>query len=305
MKKKNSHFDFVCVIEQQLKDDFLTQMARQSYTNDSIRTFKYSMDRFIKFLAEENINEIQNVSEDDIEKYRLSLVEDNLKSATIDIYLRTIKLFFSYLEKESIIFINPTADLRIPKADRKLQYIPSVNEMDKFLDFNTDSNERLRNKAMFELAYSCGGRLNEIRMINIKDLDLINGEVKLNGKGDVERLVPMGKTAVHWLNKYISEARTKMIKDKNEEALFLSRRGNRISKIGIQKQIQYTRKLTDTKITMHSIRRAFATHLLNNGASPFVIQKLLGHTSLKHLSQYLSVTITDLKKMHKNSTVGR
>ncbi len=295
----------VCVIEQQLKDDFLTQMISQSYTYEAIQTYRYPLCKFLNFLKTININEIQNVSEDDIEKYRLSLIEDNLKSATIDIYLRTIKLFFNYLENESIIFINPTADLRIPKADRKLQYIPSENEMDKFLDFDIKTNERLRNKAMFELAYSTGGRLNEIRMINIKDLDLINGEVKLNGKGDVERLVPMGKTAVHWLNKYINEARIKMIKDKNEDALFVARRGNRITKIGIQKQIQYTRKLTDTKITMHSIRRAFATHLLNNGANPFIIQKLLGHTSLKHLSQYLSVTITDLKKMHKDSTVGR
>jgi integrase/recombinase XerD len=287
------------------KSDFLIQMASQSYTYNSIKTFKYSIDRFIKYLENQNIEEIKNVSEQDIDNYRLTLVEDKLKTATVDIYLRTVKLFFRYLEDEGIIFINPTADLRSAKPNRTLQYIPSEDEMEKFLNFNTDRKERLRNKAMFELAYSTGARLNEIRMIDIKDLDLINGEVKLIGKGNIERLVPIGKTAAHWLAKYISEARPKMIKDKSEEALFLARRGSRISKIGIQKQIQYTRKLTDTQITMHSIRRACATHLLNNGASPFVIQKLLGHSSLKHLSQYLSVTITDLKKMHKESIVGK
>jgi integrase/recombinase XerD len=293
------------IIEQQLKDDFLTQMISQSYAYDTIKTYSCPMDRFLRFLNSENINEIQNVSESDIDKYRLSLVKDNFKSASLEVYLRTIRLFFKYLENEGIIFINPTADLKVPKADRSLQYIPSVKEMEKFLNFNTDSKERLRNKAMFELAYSCGARRNEIRMVDLKDLDLISGEVKLIGKGDIERLVPLGRTAVYWLNKYLSESRPKMIKDKNEVALFLARRGNRLTKTGIHKQVEYVRDVTKTKVTMHSIRRAFATHLLRNGASPFVIQKLLGHSSLKHLSQYLNVTITDLKKMHNKSVVGQ
>ena len=295
----------ISIIESEYKSNFLIQMASLNYTYDAIKTYRYSMDRFLKYLNNEKIESIQNVSEKDIEKYRLSLVEDNLKPNSIDMYLRSIKLFFKYLENESIIFINPTADLKMPKPSRILQYIPTVKEMEKFLDFKTDTNERLRNKAMFELAYSSGARRNEIRMINLKDLDLINGEVKLIGKGNIERMVPFGRTAIHWLTKYINESRINMIQDKNEEALFVAKRGNRLSKNGIQKQVEYTRNRTDTKITMHSIRRACATHLLNNGASPFIIQKLLGHSSLKYLSKYLAVTITDLKKMHRESTVGQ
>ena len=293
------------VIENHLIEDFLTQMASQTYSYESVKTFRPPMKKLIKFLQNENIEKIQDVDIELLEKYRLSLIEENLKSATIDIYLRTTKLFFRYLESESIIFINPTTDLKVPKPNRNLQYIPTVKEMEKFLNFNVDTKERLRNRALFELAYSCGARRNEIIMIDIKDLDLINGEVKLKGKGSIERIVPIGRTAIQWLIKYLSEARPKMLKDENEIALFLARRGNRITKVGVQKQVEYTRQITKTKVSMHSIRRACATHLLNNGASPFVIQKLLGHSSLKHLSQYLSVTITDLKKMHKNSTVGQ
>ncbi len=280
-------------------------MESLNYSYEAIQTYRYPLDRFFKFLTKENVKTIQDVSEEDIEKYRLSLVNDNLKTATVAVYLRTIKLFFRYLENAGIIFHNPTTDLKIPKLNRNIQYIPTVKEMERFLDFHTETKEQLRNKAMLELAYSCGARKNEIRLIDIKDLDLINGEVKLIGKGNIERLVPLGRTAIHWLNKYLSESRPKMIKDKNEEALFLVRRGNRLTEIGMQKQIEDIQQQTNTKITMHSIRRAFATHLLQNGASPMVIQQLLGHSSLRHLSQYLDVTITDLKKMHSKSIVGK
>ena len=296
----------IILIEQQLKETFLAYVLSTYDSYDTVQTYRYPLDRFLKFLADEKIKRVQDVSSGTIEQYRLSLIKDDFKSASLEVYLRTIKLFFKYLEDEGIIFDNPTTGMIIPKVIKKLQYVPTVKEMDIFLDIDVSTKERLRNKALFETAYSTGARRNELRMVDIKDLDLINEELKVMGKGKVERIVPIGRTAIYWLKKYITEARKMWIKDEdNEEALFLARRGNRISKQGIQKQVEYQRKESKTKVTMHSMRRACATHMLTNGASPMVIQELLGHSTLKHLSQYLDVSITDLKRMHTKSVVNR
>ena len=286
---------------EKFKDDFLTQLESLKYSYASLETYSSALNKFIRFLTAENVERVQDVTAETIDKYRLSLMKAHFKASGTEVRLRTVRLFFRYLEEEGIIFDNPTAGMRIPKAGRPLQYVPTVKEMDKFLKFDTSTPAQLRNKAMFETAYSCGARCNELKTVDLEDCDLENGVLKLNGKGDKERLVPIGQHAVYWLKKYIAEGRTQQIRNENITALFLSKEGKRIHRVGIRKQVEFRKKKTGIPVTMHSIRRACATHLLQGGANPVEIQLLLGHANLSSLSQYLKVTITELKETHKKS----
>ncbi len=288
---------------QKLKDNFLTQMEVANYTYASIKTYKYPLDKFFLFLLEEKIQRIQEVTHDLIEKYRLGLIRENYKTSTLEVYMRTVKLLFRYLESTGEVFVNPASEIAIPRPERNMQYVPSTDEMKRFLDIDTSTPTRVRNKALFETAYSCGARLNELRMLDLKDCNLAKEQLQLMGKGRKERIVPIGMHSIFWLNKYIREARPLLQKGKNEDALFLARRGNRISIVGIQKQVAYHQRETAVPVTMHAIRRACATHMLQGGANPVEIQMLLGHADLSNLSQYLDVTITELKETHKRSLI--
>lgn len=298
---KGKNDNVISVTFTALKDDFLTQMEAINYTYATIQTYKYPLDRFFLFLTEQGIERVQEVTHDLIEEYRLELVREDFKTTSLEVYMRTVRLLFRHLESTGELFINPASEIAIPRPDRHLQYIPTIEEMERFLDIDISTPPRLRSKAIFETAYSCGARLNELRMLDMKDVNLTKEELRLFGKGRKERIVPIGQHAVFWLDKYIREARPILLCGKEEDALFLARRGNRISRVGIQKQVEYHQRETGVPVTMHAIRRACATHMLQGGANPVEIQELLGHADLKNLSQYLSVTITDLKETHKRS----
>lgn len=291
----------ISVMSQRVKDDFLTQMEVSNYTYASIQTYKYPLDRFFLFLQEEGIDRIQEVTHNVIEKYRLKLVRDNFKTTSLEVYLRTVKLLFRYLESTGEVFINPASEIAVPRPDRHLQYVPSKEEMERFLDMDIPTPQRVREKALFETAYSCGGRLNELRMLDLKDCNLGEGQLTLLGKGRKQRIVPIGQHSIFWLDKYIREARPILQCGKYEDALLLTKDGNRVSIIGIQKQVQYRRQEIGVPITMHAIRRACATHMLQGGAHPVEIQQLLGHANLSSLSQYLNVTRNELKETHKRN----
>jgi len=294
------------IIEPSVKEGFFTQMKSLNYSYATIKTYKYPLDKFLIFLVNQGIERIQEVTLDTIEKYRLVLTREKFKSASLEVYLRTVKLLFKYLESSGEVFANIANKILIPKPDKHLQYVPTIKEINTFLDIDTSTPVRLRNKAILETAYSCGARLNELRMIDLKDSDLANGQLRLFGKGGKERIVPIGKHAVKWLEKYIIDARPDLQGDrKHDEALFLTRRGNRISRVGFQKLIEYCQEETGVHISMHAIRRACATHMLQGGAHPMEIQALLGHSGMKHLTQYLKVTIDDLQKTHSKYKPGR
>lgn len=306
IREKNiSKESFISVIEPSKIDGFFSQMMVLNYTSATIKTYKYSLDRFLMFLMEQGIERIQEVTLETVGKYRLMLIRNNLKMTTLEVYLRTVKLLFKYLESTGEVFANIANKIEIPRPDKHLQYVPTIKEMKQFLNIDTSTPVRLRNKAILETAYSCGARRNELRMINLKDCDLLNGQLRLFGKGRKERIVPIGKHAVSWLEKYIIDARPELQGDYEDEALFITRRGNRISSVGFHKLNKYCQEETGVHISMHAIRRACATHMLKYGAHPMEIQTLLGHSSLQHLTQYLKVTIDDLQKMHAKHKPGK
>ncbi len=288
--------------------EYMTSLGARKYSKKSIVTYKNGLNRFVLFVSSIGIERPQDVTREQLESFRLHLVNAGLADATTYLYLRSVRTLFNFLEENQQIFLNPAADLQLPQCQRKLGSVPSEEDIKKLLAQPDPAKPvGLRDRALLEVAYSCGLRRAELTNLSIFDPDLKQGTIRIMGKGSKERVVPLGKQATLWLKKYLEQTRTQLCKDLNEHGLWISKYGAKLSYARIDKLIrEYGAEANlSCKISAHALRRACATHMLRNGAHPVQVQMLLGHANLASLSQYLQVTITDMKKMHKRSKPGR
>ena len=227
---------------------------------------------------------------------------------TADVVSRHVRRLFRWLAETGKIFLDSAALWTLSKPDRPLLPVPTESQIATLLAQPNISKARgVRDRALIETAYSTGARSEELCRMTIFDPDLDHGLVRVLGKGRKERMLPLGKQAVHWLRQYIRDARTKLTKGKlNEDRLWLGTDGRPISGPGIRMMLrQHARAAGFSPISPHALRRACATHMLQHGAHPVQIQLLLGHADLTTLSQYLRLTIRDIRKMHAASKPGR
>lgn len=288
-----------------LKDEFLTQYERKGYTYDTIRTYGESLEIFLIWMKEKHLKEVQEITLEILEEYRLFLVRGEYKSATIELRLRTVRGFFRFLENTGHIFINPASDLKLFRPERILQAVPSENEMLQLLNApDLTTHTGIRNKALIEVCYSTGVRVGELLKMEIKDIN--KNVIKVFGKGRKTRMVPLTGCAIESLDIYLSGVRPLLIKEATE-ILWLNISGRPLTKVAVQQMLRkyQTKTGIKTKLSIHAIRRATATHLLRHGMSPLELQLLLGHESLGTLSQYLAVSVAELKSMHERSRLGQ
>jgi integrase/recombinase XerD len=225
-----------------------------------------------------------NVSESDIRSYLLDLDERGYAPSTKSRKIAAVKSFFKFLHQEQIIDENPLTEVRQPKAGQSLPKALTIEEVDLLLDAasDTDTAEEARDIAMVELMYAAGLRVSELVGLDLRDVDLDAGIVRTIGKGSKERVIPIYESAVESIAEYITYSRSTHIRDTSEEALFLNRRGTRLTRQAYWLRLN---KLAikvgiSSKITPHMLRHSFATHLLHGGASLRHVQELLGHSSI-------------------------
>ena len=289
-------------------ETYLDVLKRKNYSNKSIESYRNALDRLTDYLALQGVLRVQDVTSDHLDHYRLSLTDRLLSNATLYMYLRCVRYFFGYLKETHQIFINPATNLVIPKFKRVLKQVPSVDEILRLLEQpDTESPTGLRDRAFLETMYSCGLRREETVSMTLHAPDLKEGVLRVNGKGNKERVVPMGEKASHWITRYLDDVRPQLVKDPEQQVLWISQKGNRLSRSTVDKMIRRygISAGIEMKMSPHVLRRACATHMLNNGAHPVELQLFLGHSDLKNLSQYLKVTITEMKAMHERSRVGQ
>ena len=289
---------------------FLSTLEDRNYSEKSLTSFRQSLEPFLLFLAAKGIARLQDVTPAELAAYRVHLAEErSLRISTIHQYLRTVRRFFAYLEETRVVFLNPAAALEMPRPDRRLGFVPTRVQVKRLLSQpDTATNAGVRDRALMETAYSTGIRAGELCALRLHDLQLRERLIRVMGKGRKERLVPLGRTAATWLKRYLKEHRGGLLLKKKEDALWLSVQGGRpLQVMGLELQMRRysARAALERNITPHALRRACATHMLQNGAHPVEVQLLLGHASLRTLSQYLGLTITDLKAAHKNSKPGQ
>jgi len=282
-------------------------MRIKRYSPSTISQVEYIMRRFLAY-AHERGRILRDITPDDLDAFRLYLVDADFAAQSVARFMEVIRRFFEYLEETRTIFMNPARDLIVKRPSRPLLYVPSEEDV-KILLAQPDVTRPLglRDRAYMELVYSTGARCSEAFSRTVFDLDLHQKTFRVMGKGAKERIVPVGKHALLWMRRYLKKGRPALVGDHPDRtALWVSSLGEPLTSPQIFKQVmaKYCKAAGIRLITPHALRRACATHMLRHGAHPVQIQFLLGHARLKTLGQYLRVTVTDLKAMHRKSRPG-
>jgi integrase/recombinase XerD len=257
-------------------------------------------------LMRQRVETVRNVNGGHLEAYRRELIERKLSPSTIHLYLRTVRQFFGFLIEENTVFLNPAELLPNPPPTRRLPAVPTEAEIARIVAHpRTSAPLDVRDRALLETVYGAALRLNELVCMTIDGLHLDEGTARVRGKGDRERVVPLGAEAVRCLVRYVADVRPGLMEQATDR-VWIGTRGDPLSYPGVVAIIRTHVRAAGVTIPVspHSFRRACATHMLRRGASPLLIQQLLGHASLKHLGQYLRVSIRELKTTHATTRPG-
>jgi integrase/recombinase XerD len=277
-----------------------------SLSQNSIEAYLRDVEKFVQYLELQEIDVApEKVEQNQVEGFLQWISEVGLNARSQARILSGLKAFYKYLLIEDIIELAPTELLESPKIGRKLPEVLSIEEINQIInavDLSKDEGER--NKAMLEVLYSCGLRVSELISLKISDLLLDEGFIRVIGKGDKERITPIGSVAIKHIKIYVNTKRNHMNKiDKDsEDILFLNRRGKQLTRVmifTIIKKLAEKAGITKT-VSPHTFRHSFATHLVEGGADLRAIQEMLGHESITtteiytHLDrEYLRQAILD------------
>jgi integrase/recombinase XerD len=248
---------------------------------------------------------LEGVSRDDLVDFLAGLYREKLESRTVARQLVTLRNFFRYAQIQDLITADPSANLESPKIRRSLPGYLRLEEVERLLT-QPDSKTALglRDRAMLEVLYSTGLRVSELVGLRVGDLDSKAGCVRCIGKGDKERIVPVGRKALAMVEKYLQEGRPELLrqaKAMNSMALFVNKRGVALSRVGVWKILSgYGRRAgLRVALTPHMLRHSFATHLLENGADLRSVQLMLGHADISTTQIYTHVVEERLKQIYK------
>ncbi len=270
----------------------------------TITAYKQDLEQFGQFLEQQQLS-LEQLEYRDLRYYMATLQQkQELKKTTLSRKTAAIKSFCKYLNREGWLEHNPADLLTAPKKDKRLPAVISEIDMTAFLDDFLSGEEplQLRNKAIFELLYSSGLRVSELVALDVKSVQKQKGILRILGKGNKERIVPVGQQAQAAIAHYLEDGRPLLVKQV-ENALFLNNQGGRLTSRGVEYILeQYISKgALKYKVTPHAFRHSFATHMLDNGADLRVIQELLGHESLSTTQIYTEVSRSHLQQIYRNA----
>lgn len=287
-----------------LAGEYAQTLEALHYSPRSVDAYRKAVGHFATRCEKQDVS---NITREDLEKYRAELLERGVKTSSVSVYMRGIRLFFKHLEARQVVFVNPAEGVGMIKEDRRLQPVPSEEEMRILLSQpDTTRPGGIRDRAFLETMYSSGARKQETLNMTVSCLDLENGRARITGKGNRQRVIPLGEQAVRWLKAWLEE-RKRLAGADSGDALWLAQKGTPMTSAHItQVLFQYSKApgITST-INFHAIRRACASHMLSRGASPMAVQVLLGHATTKHLSRYLKVTNADIMQEYRKTRVGQ
>ena len=266
----------------------------------TLSAYRSDLDHFFHWLEPQDIN-LAQVSKSDIQTYLSHMLAKGANARSSARFLSCIRGFFRFLVREKIICHDPTLDIQSPKLGRALPKFLTESEVEKLLAAPDLSDPvGLRDRAMLELLYACGLRVSELTGLTVGSLNLRQGVVRVTGKGNKERLIPMGQEAMLWLERYSTEARASLLDNQPAEILFPSNRAQPMTRQTFWHRIKLYAKKADirTPLSPHTLRHAFATHLLNHGADLRVVQLLLGHSDLSTTQIYTHVAQARMQALH-------
>lgn len=280
-------------------ESFLDNLYLEQHVSDNtLSAYRSDLDKFGLFLEGQDL---LTVSALDIESYLAHRVDLGLKPRSTARSISALKRFYQYLVREKYLSESPMVNIAQPKAGQTLPKTLSENEVEALLAApNVEEPMGLRDKAMLELLYATGLRVSELVGLRMEQINLRQSVVFVKGKGNKERLVPLGEEAMHWLEQFLKLGRGQMIKHATD-FVFPSKRGVGMTRQTFWHRIKHYAILAsvESPLSPHTLRHAFATHLLNHGADLRVVQMMLGHSDLSTTQIYTHVANERLKSVHQ------
>ena len=280
--------------------DFLNYMKNERlYTKDTIKNYKLDLQQFAEFLKTQDIA-INDVIKTNIEDFFMNLHVLGLSPTSLARKASTLRSYYTYMLKSSLISESPMTSIKTPKLSKKLPNVLSVHDVDILCDIKIDSVVAKRDKAIIEVMYSSALRLSELSSLNIESVDMNSKFIKVIGKGKKERILPLGIKATDALSVWIT-VRNNFTP--SNTALFINKYGGRLSNRSIQNRINFWVKKQglNCKISPHTLRHSCATHLLEASGDLRAVQEFLGHEDISTTQIYTNMDFEHLSKVYRNS----
>lgn len=281
--------------------DFLHYLVvERGLSQNTVRAYKRDLQHYSAYLEQRAIS-LQKITRHDIMQYLLVLKNEGRASTTLARQVSAIKAFHQFLLREEQVSADPSVHIETPQTTRSLPKVLSLAEVERLLETpDTQTAFGLRNQAMLEVLYATGLRVSELVRLDITDAHLTMGFVRCLGKGDKERIIPLGQMASDAVYTYLTHGRSFLLKRKQNTALFLNHHGGRLSRQGFWKILRELSREAgiNQSLSPHMLRHSFATHLLENGADLRAVQEMLGHADISTTQIYTHVTKQRLKDIY-------
>jgi integrase/recombinase XerD len=274
---------------------------QEGLSTNTLDAYRCDVEGLSRWLAPRGTSLI-SATRADLLEYLSNLVGKGARPRSTARLLSSLRRFYGYLAREERIKTDPTALIDSPKIGRPLPKSLSEEQVEKLLQSpDVATHYGLRDRAMLETLYATGLRVSELVGLTLSQVSLTQGVVRVIGKGDKERLVPMGEEAVSWINRYLVEGRPKLLRRRSTDAVFITARGGPMTRQAFWHNLKRHARVggIQTVLSPHTLRHAFATHLLNHGADLRVVQMLLGHADLSTTQIYTHVAQARLKTLHQ------
>ncbi|GGO68533.1 site-specific tyrosine recombinase XerD [Bowmanella pacifica] len=268
-------------------------------SDNTLSAYRSDLNKFCQFLSRQPV-ELAEVQSEDIQAYLAYRYDQQLSERSNARFLSSLRAYFAYLLRDKLRDDDPVAILQNPKLGKPLPKTLSERQVERLLEApNIEDTVQLRDKAMLELLYATGLRVSELVGLRLGQVSTVQGVIRVTGKGNKDRLVPMGEVALEWLQTYLKRGRALLLKQQTD-VLFPSSRGQQMTRQTFWHRIKYYAPqagIALQSLSPHTLRHAFATHLLNHGADLRVVQMLLGHSDLSTTQIYTHVATERLQSL--------
>nr|WP_263325839.1 site-specific tyrosine recombinase XerD [Neobacillus sp. Marseille-Q6967] len=290
-------------MENHLRDFKEYMQVEKGLAKNTLLSYERDLRNYIHYLQNvETLHSLNDVQRVHIIHFLNFLKEQGKSMKTLARHIASVRAFHQFLLRAKATEQDPSIHIETPKSDRSLPKVISLKEVEKLLDSpNEQTHFGLRDKAMLELLYATGIRVSELIQIDLDHVHLIMGFVRVIGKSNKERVIPIGRTAEEAIKRYLQDGRPNFIDSRHkEDALFLNHQGRRLTRQGFWKILKKMASEAGIQqdLTPHTLRHSFATHLLENGADLRAVQEMLGHADISTTQIYTNVTKTKLKDVY-------
>ena len=277
-------------------EDFVSYLSvEKNYAENTISSYERDLLKFSSFLNKKGLNDFKDIDSDTINLFIMELRNAGTSGKSLKRYLSSIRVFFTFLMERDGLEINPALSIKTPKIERDLPKTIDFDDLKKMMTIKSSKYKELRSVLMIELLYSCALRVSELVGINLDDIDMNEGFVKVMGKGGKARFSPMGQTTIEVLKRYVKQR-----PNCNTDALFINQKSLRISTRTVQNIVKNRALEVGVSINVHPhmLRHAAATHFLQSSHDLRTVQEFLGHKSIKSTQVYTHLDFLELSKVY-------